>query len=390
MKRLLNHMIDPTIVGYLRPIKHMEWITRGAWNLPVLHGEIQPDNPVTPDKVEICRRLLGAYQRADADNPGGADLGTIWPQNFQNRYAPLVAAVHADDAQGLAALLNSMLRSDILLGISTGGSFRVMRGRIGRRVLSVAYLDKLVSLGEYLGTERAETPEQGGVAYALRDGPEALLERIEVVLNFQLNFPQVGGTFGLRIGRSLVTIEAIEHVYVARRVHEWEERLGSATSVLEIGGGYGGLAYWFNKVNPGITSYQVVDLPLVNILQGYFLSLCLTDVSFYGEQKARVSVLPYFAPRCDADVVINENSMPEMSEEQVRGYATWVKEHCLNYFYSYNQEAYSPYQGSEQILVPRIMDEVEGLKRIARNESWVRRGYVEEVYTRMETSGSQM
>jgi len=80
------------------------------------------------------------------------------------------------------------------------------------------------------------------------------------------------------------------------------------------------------------------------------------------------------------DVLLNENSMPEMPETAVEEYVRWAKRTVRGLFYSYNQEAYSPVEGELQVLVPAVVARVGGFTRYSRDISWLRRGYVEEVY----------
>lgn len=80
------------------------------------------------------------------------------------------------------------------------------------------------------------------------------------------------------------------------------------------------------------------------------------------------------------DVIINENSLPEMSEQSVENYLRFARNNGSGIFFSYNHEAYAPVNGIPQILVPEIVDRVGGFKRLSRSKSWVRDSYVEEVY----------
>jgi hypothetical protein len=80
------------------------------------------------------------------------------------------------------------------------------------------------------------------------------------------------------------------------------------------------------------------------------------------------------------DVLINQNSMPEIPEHVVENYLGWAKNKVAGIFYSYNQEAFSPVEDVPQVLVPEAVARTGGFKRLTRNYSWMRRGYVEEVY----------
>jgi len=48
--------------------------------------------------------------------------------------------------------------------------------------------------------------------------------------------------------------------------------------------------------------------------------------------------------------------------------------------YSCNQESTRSVLGDEQGMVPRLVEQTGGYARLQRDQSWVRPGYVEEVY----------
>jgi hypothetical protein len=81
-------------------------------------------------------------------------------------------------------------------------------------------------------------------------------------------------------------------------------------------------------------------------------------------------------------VLINQDSMPEMPLAEVERYLTWGSDNVDGLFFSFNQEAYSPWRGVPQVHVPSVVGRYPRFRRIARNASWVRRGYVEEIYKR--------
>ena len=171
--------------------------------------------------------------------------------------------------------------------------------------------------------------------------------------------------------------EQAEHLYVASRVLG---SLGDGNSIVEVGAGYGGTAYWINLLNPTLTKYVIHDLPQINVVQGYFLSKALgvEVVSFYGESRKSIAVLP-----CNDlldepfNLLVNENSMPEIPEGAVHDYLRWSKKSCKR-FYSYNHEAINPTQ--PQVLVRDEVAAVGGYELRSRTPSWLRRGYIEELY----------
>jgi hypothetical protein len=61
-------------------------------------------------------------------------------------------------------------------------------------------------------------------------------------------------------------------------------------------------------------------------------------------------------------------------------YLEWGASNCEGLFYSYNQEASAEFLGETQGVVHRAVAKVGHFERLRRDASWVRRGYVEEIY----------
>jgi hypothetical protein len=129
----------------------------------------------------------------------------------------------------------------------------------------------------------------------------------------------------------------------------WLDRLAAETQsvrILEIGSGYGALAWWFRGAFPSC-SYTIVDLPECLLFSGLYLSLSRPDVrTGWG-----LDAVPFglrFVPNYQAaslrepfDLVINTLSMSEMSIPQVRHYASLIKGEWLakrGLFFEQNQD----------------------------------------------------
>jgi hypothetical protein len=185
----------------------------------------------------------------------------------------------------------------------------------------------------------------------------------------------------------LINPDTADQVYAARRLlSAIENHLPSgdlSPRIVEIGGGYGAMAYWLLQMRD--LPYVIVDLPIVNVVQGYFLTRALghTRVSLYGEEAGRVTITPDHAigdVQTPISVLANKDSMPEIPRAALLGYLTWARAACQGIFYSYNQEAAAPFDGTPQNIVPDAVAEVGGFVRVRRDPSWLRRGYVEEIY----------
>jgi len=390
------------VTGYnlylLRMLKRPEWIYRAHGRIPYSKFTFLPPAQTTPADLALCARLIGAYRKAAKDHSVSKDQSAIWSQNFSRYGQKLLEALRQDDPAPLAAILGTMFREPFLHGIATGDLYSDARSWLGSRIWSLKCLDDLVSLAESLGVVRTECPEQGVVGYSLRDGLEPLIAKIEAALGMPIGFPDVGAPYGLKVGQTLITMESPEHLYVACRVSEamrlfFDPRAKTAPKIVEIGGGFGGTAYWLLRLRSvKVSSYTVIDLPLTNVLEGYFLSKTLGEsmVALYGEGPEEntapkpVRVLPtgeiHSLQEAPTDVLVNQNSMPEMPEPAVREYIEWAGRNLRGIFYSYNQEGYSPVAGVPQVLVPEIIARAGGFERLSRGHSWLRRGYVEEVY----------
>jgi hypothetical protein len=404
-KKILNSRIlkkfGMSLVNYdlLQYTKHYQWIFN-LRKVPRLAITFTPIKEVMKDDLLLCERLLAAYHQATGNRVEVNNLTSeLWTKCIDLHYGKLTAALESRDPDQLAAVLASMFREGFVYGLASGDLIEHSFSRIGSKIWSLKYQDNIISLAEYLGVVRAESTQQGVKAYGLKDGLDAVVARIEEAIGNSIDFPDVGAPYGVKANHALITMEHPEHIYVALRIHSavrdyLSERNGKKLDLMEIGAGVGDLAYWIVKLQRiAVHTYTIIDLPIVNVMQGYFLSKALgaSKVSLYGEpagEGAVIFVLPTVAidsmAHQDFDVLINQNSMPEMSEQIVENYIRFAKSHVTGIFFSYNHEAYSIVYGRPQVLVPEVVARVKGFQRLSRNTSWVRSGYVEETYKVVE------
>lgn len=117
---------------------------------------------------------------------------------------------------------------------------------------------------------------------------------------------------------------------------------GAGLGILEIGGGYGGLAYHLRRLLPR-ARYTIVDLPESLLFAGIYLSVLWPgEADLFlrpGSEEARIRGLEpgvTFAPnflfprlrqaRPPVHLALNTLSMSEMSEAQVRDYCVGLRE----------------------------------------------------------------
>jgi hypothetical protein len=369
------------------------WLYRSGGAIPSLELHFRAARKVSDADVTLCQRLIDAYDLAQADAP---PVSGMWSHPvFSHRQRELLDALQKRDPRILANRLSSMFRSDFVLGMAFG-SLGVGQSPMSNRLMRLSVLSQLAALAESQGVVRAENPEQGSAALAFVHGADKLVADTEEVLGVPLDFPDVGAAYGIQItDRALISTDSADQIYAAARLRnaarDYLSDHARPLRIVEIGAGYGAMAYWILLMTDA--RYVIVDLPVVNVLQGYFLAQALgsSEVSCYGEAPSRVAVLPTHAlSTIDVpfDILVNKDSMPEIPAQAVVDYLSWARTACTGIFYSYNQEA-AALQEHEvpQNVVPEVVARLGGFTTIRRDTSWLRRGYVEDLYA-MSASGS--
>jgi hypothetical protein len=390
--RVGYEILDFTVAT--RVIRRPEWLRGYSKPLP---SEFAPR--LAPDKASdemMAARIISSHRQIKlrekrADVPSLQD--SMWGMFLQEEYAALRRLVEQGDTDGLARYLSSIFRSEAVNGYTYGSKFDPFPHRWW--YLPVGIELSVVTLAESIGILRAECPEQGQIAYWRNEHTEEwLIGQLESFFSMRIEAPRTGDARGILFGGRFLTLETCSQIYTAHQMRDAINREIAASAelnIVEIGGGYGGLCYWMHRLlGKRINRYVVVDLPEVNVVQAYFLSSLETrELLLFGEEKrkgnSRIELIPHWM-LSDLDlrpnVLINQDSMPEMPQAEVERYLSWGSDNVDGLFFSFNQEAYSPWRGVPQVHVPAVVGRYPRFRRIARNASWVRRGYVEEIYKR--------
>ena len=175
------------------------------------------------------------------------------------------------------------------------------------------------------------------------------------------------------------------------------EIAGANATICEIGGGVGQTAYWAQRF--GLGPYTMIDLPHVNVLQGYYLlkSLPNDQVRLYGESvdNPRVTVWPYFEKHRiasnEVDIVFNQNyryrksTMPPRlttshghGKSRGAGFTASTKRQLR----LTRTQRFEPGGESDpkQNVVGALVAKAHGFRRVMRAPYWLRRGYTSELY----------
>jgi len=367
------------------------WGEQAVPNLPLT----VPDSSGGLDdgaRDRLAADLVEAFHAGQGLDPSNGNYSPLWSTIIDRSAPPVLRALRDRDPVALRAFLEGMFPSPTLWGIGYGD----LGLEQGRRFASFLILGQLVGLAESLGVVRTECPEQGEIGHALRGGVEALLSEVERAIGIRVDFPRIGGAYGIEVGGRLLDLQTPGHLYAARRFrgHLAATSDPHACEILEIGAGFGGTCHWFQKL-AAPRRYVILDLALTNVYQGWFLANAFgrDQVGLYPDfvregafDRRRLWILPVNSQEKFAgqrfDGVLNQDSFPEMPAESVRGYLRLAAARLRpgGILFSMNQEAFSPMCGQEPPWVAALATGEPSLVRRSRELSWVRRGYVEEVY----------
>jgi hypothetical protein len=355
-------------------------------------GVLVADKTPTSDDVAIAGRLLRAFRAAIetsrvAPSPDRPDLWAIIVAQ-QSRFA---SVLRTGDEEELAAYLCNVSRHDAAIGITQGDEEykRIVRSGSYRDFLTLLAHDKLVSLAEAVGSLPVENPEQGALGVNLHADPDELVAGISRQLGVHVAPPDVdGGLFKLRTNGGLFherDANAIFTAWLLKRVLAGHE----AAQICEIGAGSGRVAYWSRQL--GVASRTIIDLPHANVVQGYYLlkSVPGDEVVLYGEAASggarELTIWPNHAIHelqdHEYDLVLNQDSMPEMSRPTVEDYLRWIRSRCRELFVSINPESKPSYGDNlKHVSVPEAVAAIGGFELQDRYPYWLRKGYVVELY----------
>lgn len=356
---------------------------------PVINPPLAPIVMLDPDLAdarshEATGRVVDAYHAAMQGSQAASP--SMWAA-IEAQHAKFFTAVHARDLMTVQQTLARLFHTPLIWGLGRVHPETPIHIRAGQpQGVQIQVTDALVSLAEATGASRITSIEQEGVdrhLAALQRDIDSLLAALVERTGLEVDMPEAGANYGCRIAGRHVSIDTLVHAYTAYRLRQ----LGVEANerIVEIGGGYGCLAYVCRR--NGYADYTIVDLPWVNLIQGYLLIMSLPpdSVSLYGEADRPVKVRPFweFGGLADrsVDVVVNTDSLPEIGEETGRRYIADIARVTRRCFLSINQEATTEYPGvGRQLYVNGLCGEEPRLRLLHRHRYWMRQGYVEELF----------
>jgi putative sugar O-methyltransferase len=216
-----------------------------------------------------------------------------------------------------------------------------------------------------------------------------------------LSPPPVGDPWGYVVDGKVVMADSLRHDSYAWRAHDLLAGIDRPV-VAEIGGGYGGFAY-FLLMRSGNATYINFDLPEILVMASYYLMSVFPEkkILLFGEsphsridQDTIVShdivlmpnhQLPGLASE-SVDLFVNTRSLSEMSYNTVAEYLRQVGRTCRRYFFHENSNTEKEKPGGHVEVPSSRFPMPEGVfRRIYRAPSpWAggRSRYWEHLYER--------
>jgi putative sugar O-methyltransferase len=265
------------------------------------------------DDAALLERICTAYNKAaqreasvsEAYRPTG-----WWQEVRQQRLVPVIQALERHDIKALQRMYRSFFRDACSAGL-IGVPYGMAKAYFNRTIKDI---HRRFYLGDALYCIDYWRMQTGG-RFSLRD----------------LAGPDTGNPFGVLIEGTLVRVGAAYQHYSAQKIRGHLAAEGG--TVAEIGGGFGGMAYYLLRDQPNVR-YIDFDLPESLALTSYYLLKAFPQLNFllYGEEEltaktidqADVVLMPLFEmesmPAASVDITFSSHVMADLSTEAISDY----------------------------------------------------------------------
>ena len=295
----------------------------------VLQGVAPHPGPAQDDSA-ILKRIITAYKKAKVDQRLHSDTFNVsneWLHIYERGLGPVMRALDTEDLPALNAMYANFFRdacSHGLAGLPLDTHKKLFQPNPALRYRNVLLVDLL---------HRYELWKQRTAnKYSVGD----------------LTSPPIGNPYGHIFQGTFVRAGSDYHHYYAQAINGLlpKDKKGI---VLELGGGFGGMAYFLVRDNPNV-SYIDFDPPEAVALASYYLLKAFPGlpVTLYGEAdlspstiaNSRIILMPSFeilklAPK-SVDVAFNSYSLAEMSPSAIREYVKEITRATSGYFLHIN------------------------------------------------------
>jgi hypothetical protein len=257
----------------------------------------------------ICAAYIGAAQR-EPFAPGVYQASAWWRQVRLASLGPVMKALGSRDIASLRRIYRNFFRDASSTGL-IGVPYSLTKAYFDKRIKDI---HRRFFLGDAL--------------YGIDYWKTLTGDRFPL---HALAGPEIGNPFGIMIGGTLVRAGAVYQHYSAHKIASY--LFSAKATVAEFGGGFGGMAYYLLRDQPGI-KYVDFDVPESLALTSYYLLRSFPHLKFllHGESaitaealaSADVVLMPLFEmeslPSESVEVVFSSHAMSDISQEAMSVY----------------------------------------------------------------------
>lgn len=330
--------------------------------------------PAFTDDENLIKRICAAYRHScsafgRSDEVGESQWSVLNGQKSKAHEALITG-------EGAAEMLRNPCSNNLFMGFdSLYASFteKLRTSPTHQAAIASQIENGLERLAQSIGAVRIPNPESPNQVRLYDKNTVALLPLIAAETTLDLSFPNpFPDEFGVSTSRGVISLRAVFAVYQANRLRQLLSMTRNK-SILEIGAGLGRTAFYAYSM--GMRDYAIIDLPLANAAQAYFLGRTIgpENIALSGEtNEAPVRVLtPSSLDGMDVGVVINVDSLTEMDRSFAARYAAFARDHS-EIFLSINHEV-------NLFTVREMIRSAMPEAVVLRYPYLMRPGYVEEV-----------
>jgi hypothetical protein len=282
----------------------------------------------TKTSLDICK-YIAATSKA---YKGKSFADGEWKWLNDSRRINYLTALNSSDVNLLLDSYSSLFRQDASYGIVSGTYVEFCDAERGRSIMNGILCDV-----------------------------DTWLDYTNLPPNLYLAMPDIGRPYGVKFGENLVSPDICRHDYHAYKLFKLVEDMGHANAIIvEIGGGYGGVAYQLIKRDVSKKYlYVIIDLFETLCVQYFYLKSLGVEVEFslggcIEKNSSKVILVPSeMADKIDieVDIVYNCNSFSEMAAPTIQNYFDLVNKRWV--------PRYIFHQNSDVLLYPNSQRHVE-------------------------------
>jgi hypothetical protein len=293
-------------------------------------------NKVGTINSNAINRIIKAYKKAKSIQENKSieyQVGNEWLPLYKKYMSEIIAALMNEDQTKINAIYENFMREDCSVGLH-GMPTDMKKAYFGEKIYTI---DKDLYLYDAI-YRYLHWKELTNASFNEND----------------LAMPLFGNTYGFYVNDVFIRTGAEYLHYYANEIDQLTKDKTNKKIIAELGGGYGGLAYFINKKISNVT-YIDFDLPENLALTSYYLlnSFPEKKVLLFGEEDLAITditnydiiLMPNFEitklPTSKIDVVFNSYSLAEMSKETIDLYISELTRASKEYFFHVNHNKIS-------------------------------------------------